>query len=78
MSNVKASAAPTIKSLPPTTEAFAEHVQRAHNQAAIWTAALFPDPPDLDFTHCGWAQDGTGAALVYIPVTVYNIIITLH
>ena len=54
LANVKASAAPLLKSLPPTTEAFSEHVHRAHYQAFVWMSAAFPDPPDMDPTDYGW------------------------
>ena len=53
LANVKASAAPLLKSKP-TTEAFSEHVHRAHCQACVWMSAAFPDPPDMDPTDYGW------------------------
>ncbi len=43
-----------LASLPPTTEAFALHVQRAQFQACIWKAALNRDPPHLDPVEYGW------------------------
>ena len=47
--------APKLCSLPPTTEAFAENVARAHLQLAIWKSALEPTPPVLDPTAHGWS-----------------------
>ena len=59
MSNKKLTSAPDLKSLPPTTEAFNEHVYRAHFQAAVWRSSLDPDPPVLDPLHYGWScSDG--------------------
>ena len=46
-----------MKSLPPTQEAFREHVLRAHHQAATWNAALAPDPPIMDPVEYGWTKD---------------------
>ena len=57
MANKKLTSAPQLKTLPPTTEAFAEHVHRAHFQAAIWREALQPDPPDMNPIHYGWSLD---------------------
>ena len=48
--------APKLCSLPPTTEAFAENVARAHLQLAVWKSALCPTPPVLDSTAHGWSQ----------------------
>ena len=59
LANVKALAAPLLKSLPPTTEAFSEHVHRAHYQACVWMSAAFPDPPDMDPTEYGWPGSET-------------------
>jgi hypothetical protein len=44
----KLSKAPELKSLPPTTEAFEQNVQRAHIQTTIWKSANESDPPQLD------------------------------
>ena len=57
-----------LKSLPPTSEAFEEHVKRAHFQTAIWKYALHPDPPKWDPTKFGWCKHETSKSLV--PVTV--------
>ena len=48
--------APKLCSLPPTTEAFAENVARAHLQLAVWKMALEPTPPGLDPVANGWSQ----------------------
>ena len=61
--------APSLKMLPPTTEAFEQHVHRAHFQAAIWRSALEPDPPALDPTHYGWSMDSS-ALLHSAPLPV--------
>jgi len=62
MGNKKLTAAPQLKSLPPTTEAFTEHVHRAHFQAAVWRAALEADSPAIQHTH-GWTTDQTSNTL---------------
>ena len=67
MGNKKLTAAPQLKSLPPTTAAFTEHVHRAHLQAAVWRAALEADPPAFQHTH-GWTTDQTSNTLVPIPL----------
>ena len=48
---------PKLKSLPPTSEAFAENVMHAHLQASIWMAALDPDPPAMEPCEYGWLKD---------------------
>ena len=60
--------APDLKSLPPTSEAFAQNVGRAHIQAAIWRAAVSPHPPKTDATQYGWSMDE--ASKVLVPVTM--------
>ena len=67
MGNKKLTAAPQLKSLPPTTAAFTEHVHRAPLQAAVWHAALEADPPAFQHTH-GWTTDQTSNTLVPIPL----------
>ena len=67
MGNKKLTAAPQLKSLPPTTEAFTEHVHRAHFQAAVWRAALEADSPAFQHTH-GWTTDHTSNTSVPIPL----------
>ena len=49
--------APTLASLPPTTESFTENVKRAHLQAIHWNSVLSADPPSLDPTVYGWERD---------------------
>ena len=60
--------APDLKSQPPTSEAFAQNVGRAHIQAAIWRAAVSPHPPKADATQYGWSEDE--ASKVLVPVTM--------
>ena len=57
MANKKLKSAPLLKTLPPTTESFEEHVYRAHLQTALWRAALEPDPPALNPVDYGWTLD---------------------
>ena len=40
-------AAPKLKSLPPTSEAFEQNVRRAHFQVSVWKAALEKYLPEL-------------------------------
>ena len=56
-------AAPPLKSIPPTSEAFRENVLRAHVQIAVWKSALDPDPPSFDPTEYGWSRDETSKTL---------------
>ena len=63
----EASILPKLTSLPPTTEAFRENVNRAHFQACIWKAALQQDPPELDPLEFGWTSEGPSGA--YCPVS---------
>ena len=67
IANKKLTAAPQLKALPPTTEAFTEHVHRAHVQAAIWRATLEADPPVFEHTH-GWTKDDSSSTLVPLPL----------
>ena len=46
--------APSLKTLPCTTEVFKEHIKRCQLQCIIWKSALLPDPPALDITKYGW------------------------
>jgi len=64
----KITSAPKLKCLPPTREAFVEHVRRAHYQTAVWKAALSTDPPKLDPLEHGWSMDETNQCLR--PVTI--------
>ena len=45
MENSKITSAPKLKSLPPTSDAFAQHVNRAHYQTMIWKSSLSNAPP---------------------------------
>jgi len=56
-------AAPPLKSIPPTREAFRENVLRAHVQVAVWRSAPQPDPPSFDPTDYGWSRDETTKTL---------------
>ena len=68
MANKKLTSAPELKTLPPTTAAFIQHVLRAHLQAAIWRAALDPDPPLIDPTSHGWLHEEVSSML--LPVSL--------
>ena len=61
-------AAPKLQSLPPTNEAFAENVARAHLQVAIWKHAIQFDLPDIDPLTHGWTRSNSTISL--IPTTV--------
>ena len=62
------SAAPKLQSLPPTNEAFAENVARAHLQVAKWKHAIHLNPPNIDPLTHGWTRcDGS---ISFIPTTV--------
>ena len=56
-----------LKSLPPTTEAFEQNVQKAHIQK--WKSANEPDPPQLDPTEYGWTCDEASKSLIPIMVS---------
>ena len=56
MASHKINSAPKLQNLPPTSEAFHQHVRRAHLQAAIWKSALDSDPPNLNPTDYGWTR----------------------
>ena len=62
--------APKLASLPPTNEAFNEHVARAHLQEAVWRNGLQPDPPAIDPTVVGWSLEEGSKTL--IPTTLSN------
>ncbi len=52
-------AAPNLQNLPPTNEAFAENVARAHPEIATWTHAIHLNPHNMGpLTHMG-GQDVT-------------------
>ena len=46
-----------LENLPPTSEAFALHIQKANYQAAVWLCATSGDPPDIDPSQYGWEKD---------------------
>ena len=50
-------AAPPLKSIPPTSEAFRENVLRAHLQIPVWKSVLDPDSQTLDPTEYEWSRD---------------------
>ena len=54
---------PELKTLPPTSESFAENVKRVHLQTAIWKSAEEQSPPDLDPTLFGWTKEPTTGSL---------------
>ena len=55
MSNHKLNSSPELKVLPPTSEAFKQHILSAHFQT-IWRSALDPDPPALCSSQYGWKR----------------------
>ena len=63
MSKKRVTSAPDLKCLPPTTDAFAQNVYKAHLQASIWRSVLSPHPPDIDVTQYGWSKDETSKTL---------------
>ena len=72
MARRKVTAAPELKNLPPTTEAFEMNVRRAHIQTAIWKSACEAEPPKLDPTVYGWKRDDVSKSLkpVQLPTNV--------
>ena len=70
--NRKLNSAPHLRVLPPTSEAFEQHVYRAHLQAAIFKFALHPDPPDLNPLDYGYYMnaDTKKLELIGIPINV--------
>ena len=63
MGNKNITAAPALKTIPPTSEAFRQNVLRAHFQIAVWKAAPLADPPSCDPTEYGWSRDETSKTL---------------
>ena len=58
MANTKISSAPKLRSLPPTSRAFQEHVRRAHYQTMIWKSSLSSSPPTVaDPVRYGWSKN---------------------
>ena len=71
MSNPKLNSAPDLKALPPKSEAFEEHVYRAHLQTAVWKAALDVNPPSVNPVHYGWSLESSDTLLsVALPPDV--------
>ena len=68
MANEICTSAPEVKSLPPTTDAFKQHVYRAHFQAALWRVVLDDDPPVCDHPHHGWPHDQISNILLPVPL----------
>ena len=68
LSKKNLSAAPQLKSLPPTSEAFGEHVKRAHFQASHFLASDKPNPPEINPVEFGWAYDERSKC--YDPITL--------
>ena len=62
-----------LRSLPPTTNAFTEHVRRCHLQVATWKVPLMESPPELDPVQYGWELDHQGVLQpkTVIPGTLY-------
>ena len=73
MANHKLNSTPNLRVLPPTREAFDEHVCRAHLQAAIWKCALDADPPDLDPVKYGWSINADTNKLEPIALPVSHV-----
>ena len=48
--------ASTLQSLPPTSEAFADNVKRAHLQVITWLLAACANSPESDPTAFGWRR----------------------
>lgn len=83
MANSKITSAPKLKSLPPSHDAFVQHVHRAHHQVIIWKSATQSDPPNLDPIKYGWQEGEDGATLCpttlppdvsAAPVTILQLI----
>ena len=60
------SCCPKLCSLPPTSEAFAENVKRAHLQACVWKRATESDPPDMNPVDFGWKKNEDTKSLIPI------------
>ena len=68
LSKKTASAAPPLRSLPPISEAFREHVRRAHLIAAQILSSDEPHPPNLSPREYGWTYDELSKC--FDPVTL--------
>ena len=60
--------APKLQTLPPSTEAFAENVKRAHLQTAVWKSAVLFHPPIVDPQEYGYVKIESSKTL--LPTTV--------
>ncbi len=61
MANARITSSPKLKNLPPTQEAFTQHVYRAHLQTMIWKSALCSAPPsEAEPTLYGWTKKEDG------------------
>ena len=67
--------APSLQSLPPTSESFLENVKRAHLKVVIWQSASCGKTPDLNPTEFGWKRDDVTRTLhpVTLPSGVVQI-----
>ena len=71
MARPKISSAPSLKSLPPTSDAFDLHVRRAHHQTIIWNSSLSSAPPaSADPVQFGWAIQEGNLFPVMLPADV--------
>ena len=68
MANTSCTSAPELKSLPPTTYAFKQHVYLPYFQAALWRAVLDACPPVCDHPHHGWSHNQTSNILPPVPL----------
>ena len=55
--------APNLSALPPTREAFAENMKRAHYQAILWRTLDTKDLPELNTEDYGWKKDISNKSL---------------
>lgn len=67
MANQKLSVAPKLKSLPPTSEAFMQHVYRAHYQTLVWKSSLVSEPEAPDPLKYGWTKRNDKLFPVMLP-----------
>ena len=68
MSNTKVTSAPKLKSLPPTSDAFTQHVYRAHYETMIGKAALSSGPPvSANSVRYGWTANDGNLLPVMLP-----------
>ena len=60
--------APSLKSLPPSNQAFGENAKRALLQSIIWKSAPKGDPPLVDPIDYGWSKDVPNKSLKAITM----------